>query len=382
MNIARIAPLAYTPGRLEYFSFIRGGIGADYHQEPCFYTLNNGEVVMHWGAYDFDECSPNMVRLYSVSRDNGLTWSDPQVYMADQPGGVPYSVMMLKLRATEKALMVHTRTRHHIEIDEERRVAVAGSDYFKSQTRVFIRRSIDQGRTYDHGEELPCLAISGGKRLPGVDFYGAPNELLQLQSGRILAAFSFMDPVRSSAERKEQHFTGVGMLSDDEGRTWRRGGEITVDTPRGVMEMQIVEIAPDRLFCLFRTKGGYLYQTMSGDGGETWSGSVSSPLPAPESMARMIRLRSGNLLVVWNHVSSLTQEPRYPLAATLSVDGGRTWREPRIIANETGTNQLSNHGMIQLEDGRILLGISHYRDTRPMASDLDMAIFDEQWLQA
>jgi sialidase-1 len=172
------------------------------------------------------------------------------------------------------------------------------------------------------------------------------------------------------------------MLSDDEGRTWRRSREITVDTPRGVMEMQIVETAPDRLFCLFRTKGGYLYQTFSEDGGETWSKSVPSPLPAPESMARMIKLQSGNLLVVWNNVSSTTQQPRHPLSAALSKDSGRTWGAPKVIAEEAGANQLSNHGLIELDDGRILLGISHYRDVRPMTSDLDMAIFDEIWLAA
>jgi hypothetical protein len=65
----------------------------------------------------------------------------------------------------------------------------------------------------------------------------------------------------------------------------------------------------------------------------------------------------------------------------VSGDGGATWGKPRIIADETGSNQLSNHGLIQLDDGRILLGISHYRDVRPMTSDLDMAIFDELWLQ-
>ena len=146
------------------------------------------------------------------------------------------------------------------------------------------------------------------------------------------------------------------------------------------MEMQIVETEPDRLFCLFRTKVGYLYQTVSEDGGETWNPSVASPLPAPESMARMIRLQSGHLLVVWNNVSSTTQHPRHPLSAAISRDGGRTWSEPKLIADETGTNQLSNHGMVQLDDGRILLGISHYRDVRPMTSDLDVAIFDEEWL--
>ena len=190
----------------------------------------------------------------------------------------------------------------------------------------------------------------------------------------------FMDPARSDPSARRQHYTIACLLSDDGGRTWRRSGEITADTPRGAMEIQIAEIGPDRLFALFRTKGGCLYQTTSADGGETWSASKPSPLTAPESMARMIRLESGNLLVVYNNVASTTQRPRYPLVAAVSSDGGRTWGTPRVIAEECGTNQLSNHGMIQLDDGRIFLGISHYRDVRPMTSDMDMAIFDEAWL--
>jgi Neuraminidase (sialidase) len=153
-----------------------------------------------------------------------------------------------------------------------------------------------------------------------------------------------------------------------------------VETPRGTMELQLVETAPDRLLCLFRTKGGCLYQATSQDGGQTWSPAAPSPLTAPESMARLIRLRSGRLLVVWNNVSSTTQQPRHPLVAALSADGGQTWGQPRVIADETGTNQLSNHGVIQLDDGRILLGVSHYRDVRPMTSDLDVAVFDEAWV--
>jgi hypothetical protein len=273
------------------------------------------------------------------------------------------------------------QARHEIEIDEARRVISAGSDYTRTRSYVYIRRSADGGRTFDHGRDLPWQEITGGKGLPGGGMYYGDVSLLQLKSGRILAAGDFLDPTRSDVARGGQHFTGVCMLSDDGGRTWRRSGEITVDTPRGVMEMQIAETAPDRLFCLFRTKGGYLYQTASEDGGETWSASAPSPLPAPESMARMIRLQSGHLLVVWNNVSSTTQQPRHPLSAVLSKDGGRTWDAPRVIADDIGGNQLSNHGLIQLDDGRILLGISHYRDVRPMTSDLDLAIFDETWLQ-
>jgi hypothetical protein len=277
--------------------------------------------------------------------------------------------------------MVLVRTvMHEIEVDQSRRVATAGSDYFKSRTRVFVRRSTDGGRHFDHGSEFPYEEICGGKVLPEVGFYGSADNLIQLESGRVVAAFTFMDPSRSDPESGRQHYTGVCLLSDNGGRAWRRSGEIVADTDRGVMEPQIVETSPDRLFCLFRTKGGYLYQTVSEDGGSTWSTPAQSPLPSPESKPRMIKLQSGNVLIVWNNVSSVTQEPRYPLVASLSSDGGRTWGTPRVIRNETGSNELSNHSVIQLDDGRILAGISHYHATRPMTSDLDMALFDEQWV--
>jgi len=382
MKIATIARMSYTPGELEYFQFIRGGVGADYHQNPAFCQFADGLVRMTWGAYDFDECSPNCVTLYSDSRDRGLTWSDPQVYMADYVGG-PLGGPVLILHGGREAIMVVVQARHEIEVDEATRVATAGSNYFNTRSTVYVRRSTDGGHTLDHGRELPWQDFTAGKGLEGGGMYYGDVSLVQLESGRVLAAGDFLDPARADLGKgswEGQHFTGVCMISDDAGKSWRRSGEITVDTPRGVMEPRIVETAPGQILCLFRTKGGCLYQTTSGDGGETWSASTPSPLPAPESMCQLIKLQSGNLLVVWNNVSSTTQRPRYPLVAALSSDGGRRWAAPRVIAEESGTNQLSNHGMIQLDDGRILLGISHYRDVRPMTSDLDMAIFDEAWL--
>ena len=46
MKIARIAPLRYTPGCLEYSCFIRGGVGADYHQGPTFHLFPDGEILL------------------------------------------------------------------------------------------------------------------------------------------------------------------------------------------------------------------------------------------------------------------------------------------------------------------------------------------------
>lgn len=381
MKIAEIAPLSYKAGEMEYFQFIRGGVGADYHQGPFFYLFDDGRVRMIWTAYDFDERSPNRISLYSDSLDGGITWTSPQVYLADfsAPLG-PSSI--LRLQDNSMALMVGQIARHVIVVDSQKRVCASGSNYFQTKTHIFIRRSLDGGYSFDLPEEIPYQIITGGKKLPECDFYGGVGSVIQLQSGRIVVGLYFLDPAISdgSEGRKGQYYTGVCLLSDDKGKSWKKSSEITVDTERGVMEPQIVEIAPDRIFALFRTRGGFLYQTRSDDGGVTWSKSEPSPLPAPESLARMITLQSGRVLVVWNNISSTTQHPRHPLVAAVSYNCGESWSEAKIIAQETGTNQLSNHGLIQLEDGKILLGISHYRHVRPMTSDLDMAIFDEEWL--
>ncbi len=377
MKIATISPLSYAPGKLKYFQFIRGGIGADYHQEPKFFIYPDGSVLLYWNAYDADECSNHSVKLFSLSKDNGLTWTPPQLFMADYLGGVPYFVHMLSIRGTRKVLMIWGRSRHYNAAEDPNHVE---GDYFKSQTRVFLRHSSDDGRTFDQSTELPYQLIMGGKELPGVGMYAGVDVLMQLQSGRILAAINIMDATLSDGPSKRQHYTLVHMLSDDQGVTWHRGGEVTISSPRGAMECQIVETAPNRLLSLFRTKAGAVHQSISEDGGQTWSPGEPTALPSPESMVRMLKLKSGNLLVVWNNVSTTAQLPRHPLVAVLSKDGGRTWGEPKIIQTESGSNQLSNHGMVQLPDGRILLGISHYRNVQPDTSDLDMAIFDEQWL--
>ncbi|MCC6422303.1 MAG: exo-alpha-sialidase [Phycisphaerales bacterium] len=338
---------------------------------------------MIWSAYDFDECSNDGILLYSISTDRGMTWTNPQVYLADHSSG-RMNLRLLRLRNTSRALMFVTcMLMDEIQVDPNRRVVTAHSNYFKCRSRFYLRQSTDGGRSFEYGQELAYQQITGGRELPGLGCFGMLDQVMELANGRIVAAFSFLDPARSDLQGSgfaSQHWTAVCLYSDDQGQSWKRGGEIHADIRLGVSEVQLVEAAPNQLFCLFRTTSGFIYQTHSEDGGESWAVSGPSALPSPESMSRMIKLHSGNLLVVWNNISSTSQHPRHPLSAAISQDHGKSWGEPRMIADETGTHQLSNHGVVQLDDGRIVLAISHYHDTRPMSSDLDVAIFDEQWL--
>lgn len=373
---------APATGECQRGVLVAGGTMADCHQGPVFHALPDGRVRVVWWAYDHQECSGDARLLFAVSPDLGRTWGEPLPWPADRTQGAPSHPHFLVLRGGARALLFMT----HVTRDPIREIGpgrFGGSSAFKSRARIFLRTSGDGGQTFPGGSEFSWRTVTGGKELPGVGFYGCAQQMIQLASGRVVAPFYYLDPSRCDPASDHQHYSASFLLSDDEGRNWRRSQEITTDTPRGAMEPTVVETGPNRLLCLLRTRAGRLYETASNDAGESWASPRPSALVSPESMARMIRLRDGLLLLVWNATAPVghPQHPRHPLSSAISRDGGLGWSSPRTIADEAGLNQLSNHGLLQLEDGRILLGFSRYRPGPPARSDLELVRFDEAWLE-
>jgi Neuraminidase (sialidase) len=310
--------------------------------------------MMIWGAYDIHECSNDNVMLYSVSEDNGERWSGPEVFMAS-PGANVSHAFQLQLRGTDTVLMVNRE------------------GYCES--RIIMRKSPDLANTWDFGKEIPPEHIVPNHRPP---FYGMPAYLLQLESGKLLIGVEFAPPDK----RDPRHYDVAFLLSDDEGETWERTHILTVSEDFGAMEPTIVELEPNKLYCFLRNTSGYLYETMSHDGGKSWDTPTKTNIPSPSAMSKLVKVHSGRVMLVWNNQSSTNGRPRYPLVCALSEDGCKSWSKPRIIATESGLNQLSNFGVIQLNDGRILLATSHYHAIPPTTSDIDLALFDERWVMS
>jgi hypothetical protein len=291
------------------------------------------------------------------------------------PGAVVSHVFRTGLRDSDQVLMVNREgTYVGAKIDPVTRRVLKWADYAQSTTRIILRASRDDGRTWSFGMEIPPELIVPGYEPP---FYGAPEDLLQLENGALLMAVCFLPPDK----RDPQHYDVAFLHSRDEGSTWERTHILTVPEERGAMEPTIVELARDQLYCLLRTKSGYLYETTSSNGGSTWTPPAKTAIPSPEAICKLLKLQSGRVMLVWNNTSSTTQRPRYPLVCALSEDGCRSWSAPRIIATESGLNQLSNFGVTQLRDGRILLATSHYHAIPPTTSDIDLALFDEAWIR-
>jgi predicted neuraminidase len=163
----------------------------------------------------------------------------------------------------------------------------------------------------------------------------------------------------------------IFLRFDPATRRWSRSNK--VQSRMGNLQAAVVELAPGRLLALCRRGGdyepgddGYVVRTESSDGGRTWSDGVETGFPNPNAAVELIRLKSGNLLFIYNHSMS----ERTPLRAVLSEDGGKNW--PRKVDLASGAGSFSYPTAIQTSDGRI-----HVTFTSDERTVIRRAIFSE-----
>ena len=170
----------------------------------------------------------------------------------------------------------------------------------------------------------------------------------------------------TAEECHEDHVYPVVLLSDDDGRNWRK---VTLPEPplfdrveyphKGMrwylpgVEPVVAELSSGRLFMLLRTSVDVHYQCFSDDGGETWTCLEPSIFFSVATMPGLYSLKNGRLLAVWNNTTPLPEidhstqklEPpersgyyedvftnRDVLHAAISEDDGISWRGFREIA--------------------------------------------------
>ena len=114
------------------------------------------------------------------------------------------------------------------------------------------------------------------------------------------------------------------------------------------------------------TTEGYLIKSESRDGGHTWGKGTNSSFPNPNSAVDFIKLRSGRLLLVYNH----NMNDRTPLTAALSSDNGKTFPDRMNIA--AGQGSFAYPTVIQTRNGKI-----HVTFTSQERTQINHAIFDE-----
>lgn len=264
------------------------------------------------------------------STDGGHSFSEPRIVVRPTPGTDEtncMSVSLLRLGNGDIGLF-YLQKRENIV------------------SEIMLRRSSDGGRSF--GEPVRCNGS-----LPA--YYVINNDrAIRMESGRILIPTA----VHLSSlgfYGKNQSFDGraraVFFASDDDGVSWRQlsdefalpGGTFS---STGLQEPGAVELSPGVLYAYFRTDLGCQYESVSIDGGRTFTPPSPSRFTSPASPLHIRRNpHSGKLYAVWNPVPEYYGRPepqqrwtggRTPLVIAEGefTKNGLSFGEPRVIEDD------------------------------------------------
>lgn len=282
----------------------------------CFFWRSDGELVMgfddHFGGVD-DEAPAQM--CYMTSTDKGLTWTERGLLLPMDGKISNLGPSLLRLQ-TGKLALTYMRNNYYDDL----------KNYIRFGDESFTNWS-----------EPVCITPEDGYHC------STGTRLIQLKSGRLLYPVAYIDREYHEAKDRVGEYIAYVSRSDDDGVTWKRNAVGVRCLPhepkhRGSMEPCLVELNDGRVLMLMRTQLGFLYQSFSTDGGETWTPGLPSALESPESCPFITRIpTTGDLLAVWNHARFDPTHPmfglRRPLSVAISRDDGASWS--RSIALET-----------------------------------------------
>lgn len=273
-----------------------------------------GRLWAAWYGGGLTEDRENYVML-ATSDDDGRTWSKP-ILAVDPDGPGP-------VRAFDPCLWIDPQGRLWLfwaQCDTERRDA-EGRGWGKAPGPG-VRETWGMCAP-DPTEARPQFSdprpLFGGVTM---------NKPIVAADGRWLACASWWF-----------HEDSPGVVqSIDQGENWKRiGAPHHPDAAdRTFDEHMVVERRDGSLYMLVRTKYG-IGESVSTDGGHTWSDVAPAPLAHTSSRFCLRRLRSGRLLLI-KHGTLTECSGRSHLSAYLSDDDGTSWQGGLVLDARDGVS--------------------------------------------
>ncbi|MCE5347224.1 MAG: glycoside hydrolase [Bacteroidales bacterium] len=277
----------------EIYEYIVAPVGPQNtrNSEAAIVPLNDGSLLLAWTEFYAGNGADHGPAHISgkISNDGGRTWSDKYILVENDGGCNVMEVNFLRLTTGELALF-------YLQKNTE-----------STDCRIMMRTSSDEGKTWINPRQLS----------PSGKYTGLTNgRSIRLRSGRILL------------EAWEGGYCYC-VLSDDDGKTWRDSQHIK---PAGgdCYENACIELKNGKVMMLMRTALGGQFESISSDGGETWSEPTITVLTGTDAPASISRIpTTGDLLVIWTNNPG--KKSRNPLTSAISKDEGKTWEKFRNI---------------------------------------------------
>ncbi len=309
-----------------------------------------------WACWVAGGDSPDAYFVLATSDDDGQTWSKPRLVLDSHDETLPRKRSILVGN-----LWTDPLGRLWLIFDQS-------MDMFDGRAGVWatICENPDadepvwsEPRRIWHGVTLnkPTVLSSGEWMLPvSLDQRGG--------FGPFKGCFAELDPMRGANV----------FVSADEGQTWERRGMATFPKPDW-HEHMIVEREDGSLWMLARTGKGMM-ESVSVDGGRTWSEVVDSAIKNPNARFFIRRLASGRLLLIKHGDQIDAHEGRVQLSAWLSDDDGKSWKGGLVLDERKGVTYPDG---FQAPDGTIYIS---YDRNRAKDGEILLARFNEDDVMA
>ncbi len=316
--------------------------------------LKDGSLLLTYTQFYGGSSDHSSARVVGrISRDRGINWEDGFVLQPNTGDMNVMSVSLERLHSGDMALLYLVKNS-------------------QQDCRAYFRKSDDEGGSWS---EAVCATPQKGYHVVNND------RLVQLSDGRLIV------PACTYPERSGGANWSTVFYSDDRGESWEPSdSRLQVEgSESGMQEPGVVELKDGSLLMFMRCDLGYIYQSRSLDGGETWSAPGPTELEAPVSPVSIKRIPSTrDLLVIWNDRSQRTDgEPfsrRTPLTSAISRDEGKSWGGVKNI--ESDHSRTYCYTSVTFVDGRVYLTyyISEPRENgeRVLAS-LKLKVLESDW---
>ncbi len=309
-------------------------------------TFSDGELVTLLNGHperiiELDTVRPERPVLIRRSSDDGATWSDPEPAFA-YPSDVGFSMPVATV------------------VDQNDRLHAFGLRFLELswpdgpwKSELLHTTSDDRGRTWGVTKSIDF----------GHDYTGSINNVIVLDSGRVVLPISCLVPERTSGM-----FVSTSVFSDDGGETWRYSNDCVIDgggefPETGALEPVVVQLNNGLVWMVIRTVSGCFWESFSNDG-EWWTPPRPTRIVSCNAPAGVVRLRSGELVIAWNnrygepfHKPGISYA-RQVLHMAISTNDGQTWSLPKEIArigdNDPIDVQTTYPYLFEAADGTIL----------------------------
>ncbi|MBQ9873237.1 MAG: exo-alpha-sialidase [Thermoguttaceae bacterium] len=320
-----------------------------YYGWPTVAKRGNELLVATSGGREGHVCPFGRVELFR-SKDLGATWTYPQILydspMDDRDAGICVTDKgtILVTTFTSNAYVAMFKEEENLRAEGKGRPNIWPEERFEKWRSIHARIS-DEEREKELGHWI-FRSTDGGvtwserRSTP----FNTPHGPIQLSDGRLF----YIGTELWTAERR----LGASV-SEDDGQTWKVVGIVGTrdgDETRLYCEPHAVEASDGTIVAFVRNENKNNFdenlQTVSKDGGETWS------LPTPNGIwgipSFLMKLKDGRLLATYGY-------RRAPLGvqARVSDDNGETWSDPMQIYGDGTSGDLGYPSTVQLDDGSL-----------------------------